>query len=280
MTLLSQFDPPGLLDDLSPQQKVGWSQWISDQMDAAHAGRNRPFDSPRAQFFNPLKTPIADDAVEKVIEWIAFPRQVTVTSTSDVERWKRADSSRDLQDEYCEWSVERESDSGKIVRVTFTCEGPEYWSYLAAVNPQRTLELYRAHVNQTVQMNDLYTSAGKYNLRNKWNGNTTTGAMHLVQNANTLGAEIELAAGASIVRERQGQLLTTQQALIACGRYGEAERNSDPHIGGEVNSVARLKADVTLKNPVGLYFSGIDFQNWKTPDGTDAATFWHYTRGA
>ena len=42
-----------------------------------------------------------------------------------------ADSSKDFQDEYLEWSVERlhvrnkSRDTGPIKRVVFTCEGPE-----------------------------------------------------------------------------------------------------------------------------------------------------------
>ena len=44
---------------------------------------------------------------------------------------KLADSSKDKQDEYLEWSVERlhvrnaSRDTGPIKRVVFTCEGPE-----------------------------------------------------------------------------------------------------------------------------------------------------------
>ena len=35
-----------------------------------------------------------------------------------------ADASRDVQDEYLEWSVIRD-DENRIISVTFTCEGPE-----------------------------------------------------------------------------------------------------------------------------------------------------------
>lgn len=35
-----------------------------------------------------------------------------------------ADASRDVQDEYLEWSVLRDNEK-KIISVTFTCEGPE-----------------------------------------------------------------------------------------------------------------------------------------------------------
>ena len=70
-----------------------------------------------------------------------------------------------------------------------------------------------------------------------------------------------------------------EQELIACGEYGAPQRNSDPHIGGVVNSVARLKADLALANPVGLYFDDLSVAGWATPDGTDAKTFWTCVRG-
>ena len=42
--------------------------------------------------------------------------------------------------------------------------------------------------------------------------------MHLIQQNNTLGAEIELAAAATIVREVGGQLVTDSQTLIRLRR--------------------------------------------------------------
>ena len=65
--------------------------------------------------------------------WNAFPRQVKSPSISDKQRWRRADADRNLQDEYCEWSVTRDPVTHKITRVTFTSEGPEYWETLAGL---------------------------------------------------------------------------------------------------------------------------------------------------
>jgi hypothetical protein len=104
--------------------------------------------------------------------------------------------------------------------------------------------------------------------------------MHLIQAANTLGAEIELVAAASIVRVIDGRELTGEQELIGCGQYGAPQRNSDPHIGGVVNSIARLKADLALANPVGLYFDDLSTAGWVTPDGSDPKSYWRYVRGS
>lgn len=47
-----------------------------------------------------------------------------------------------LQDEYCEWSVDRNAE-GKITRISVTCEGPEYWAYLAATQPDTVVQASR-----------------------------------------------------------------------------------------------------------------------------------------
>jgi hypothetical protein len=216
--------------------------------------------------------------VDHDVSWIAFPRQVKIRATSDRQRWESADASRDVQDEYCEWSVTRNAD-GKITRVDFTCEGPEYWEVLSRTSPDTVVALYREFVKDSVTKEDLFDGSGQYIHRNRWNTDTVNGAMHLVQAANTLGAEIELVAGATIVREQNGRLLTGEQELIACGQYGARQRNSDPHIGGVVNSVARMKADLSLANPVGLYFNDLSVAGWQTPDGSDPKANWKYVRG-
>src|SRR5689334_2244760 len=123
---INRFDPPGGLTDLDDAGLERWSRFVSQSVDRVIAGRpDHTNDSPRAQYYNLATTDTADDAQFQEVSWVAFPRAVKVTSASDHQRWTRADASRDVQDEYCEWSVTRRPD-GKITRVTFTCEGPEY----------------------------------------------------------------------------------------------------------------------------------------------------------
>jgi hypothetical protein len=279
---LVRFDPPGFATDLDAAQVQAWSDWVSQKLDTARerdgSDEGLVNDGPRHQFFNPLKQAPATDAIEKDITWTAFPRIIGITSVSDLQRWRRADNSRDVQDEYCEWSVTRDAQTHKIVRVTFTSEGPEYWGFLAGVNPDKVVELYRQHVNADVQRSDLFPN-GIYRARNQWNNSTINGAMHLIQASNTLDAEIELAAAATIVRRKDGNILTSEQELIGCGLYGQAARNSDPHIGALVNELARQKADITLANPVGLYLAGLSVSGWDTPDGSNPLDYWKITRG-
>src|SRR5581483_9682281 len=275
-----RFDPPGFLDDFNDSQAQSWSDWISQQLDEARIKDGSDLgwlhDGPRLQFFNPLKQPPDANATEIDITWTAFPRVIKLQSISNQDRWRTADNSRDAQDEYCEWSVFREQ--GKISRVTFTSEAAEYWRFMAAVNPAKVLALYQQHVNASIKLEDLFPN-GAYEPRNRWNHSTSGGAMHMVQRNNTLGAEIELAAAATIVRQRNGTILTSEQELLACGKYGQPERNSDPHIGTLVNGLARKKADVTLANPIGIYIAGLSIVSWKTPDESSALDYWKITRG-
>ncbi len=274
---MARFDPPGFLDDFSEAEGDQWSGIISQWLDDAHAGNPAENDGPRGQFFNALSNPPAADAQVAVISWNAFPRQIKATSVSETHRWRRADADRDVQDEYCEWSVTRDP-AGKIVRVDFTCEGPEYWEVLGALNPDKVVELYQTFVSASATRADLFTGV-RYNRRNRFNNSTKNGVMHLIQPANSLRAEIELGAAATIRRMRDGQEITNAQELIRCSRYGEDARNSDPHIGEQVNALARQRADITLNNPVGLYFHDFNPVGWVTPDGEDARKFWKFVRG-
>jgi hypothetical protein len=270
--LLPQFDPPAFLNDLNATQKQSWSQFISQSLDTQMAGAQGH------HFYNPMKTDTAADVQTAEISWKAFPRSVAVDATSDLDRWQTADGTRDVQDEYCEWSVTRDPATNKVVRVTFTCEGPEYWSFLASVNRLKVLALYQQFVSPSVVVNDLFSPDGQYNPRNKWNNSTSRGAMHLVQDANTLGAELNIAVRASIIRQINGTILTGERELIECGRYGVATRNSDPHIGAEINMLARLNADLTIANPVALYIQGLSTAGWAAPDGSDPSQYWTVVR--
>lgn len=278
--LLERFDPIGKVDDVGEEGRAAWNDTVREIFKQVQVGHpdEAENDSPRAQFYDPTQTATADDAARAVITWSAFPRQVQQKFPGDRQRWEQADASRQVQDEYLEWSVHRD-DQGKIRKVTFTSEPREWWIFLSQVDPDKVLELYRTFIGAQVQHDDLFDSAGDYIVANRWNRNTTDGAMHLIHAPNSLFAEVELAAAATIVRERDGRVLTSEQELIACGLYGAPDRNSDPHIGGEVNALARQHADITLANPVGLYINGLSTGDFETPDGSDPASYWSYLRG-
>jgi hypothetical protein len=181
---------------------------------------------------------------------------------------------RGWQDEYCEWSVERDGNNN-IVRIDFTCENPEYWNSLWMIDPGTVLSLYQSTLGKPqIKLADLCltdasgtpvidpgTGRYAYNPLNKWNSGpvstvTGGGAMHLTSTPNTLQTEIGLAAGATILRSYPGggQIPSSDiQSLICSAQYGQYGRNSDPNIGAGVNGVAASSASATLYNPPGLY---------------------------
>jgi hypothetical protein len=269
--VLPRFEPPGRLDDLPSKALSAWTEKVNEIFEK--------FTRRFPQFYNPTVDATPPGLTPAVMAWPAFPARVIRELGDGPARWEHADESRDEQDEYCEWSVERGRDH-KITRITFTTETPEYWEHVAQHAPDRLLELYRTHVNESVEERDLFRD-GIYVRRNKWNRSTSGGLAHLVQASNNLEAAVQLTAEATVLRERSdGTPVSDRQELVACGGLGDPFRNSDPQIAEIVNDAAALGTEVTLLNPVGLYLDGLLSAGMETPDDTDPAKFWHVERGA
>lgn len=197
------------------------------------------------------------------------------------------------QDEYVEWHADRD-DTGKLIRLSFTAEPPEYWTYLAGKEPELVLKLYQELVGPQVKRDDLFFpeplmvygedrkgvgrwlqlyEKGTYNRFNKWN--STNGAVHLTHWANTLGAEINLAAVASLAWQSDidgpDPAYDDDPALtrIACAGYGAINRSSDPSIGEQVGIQISAGNRVSLTDPIGLYIGRVDLSTLErdTPAG-------------
>lgn len=293
-----RFDPPANINDFDtiPKQREAWSEFISTSFDLEIQGVEADLGVGKSQFYNPIDIDTTAPKIEPAITWTGFPALIKRKHPGNERAaWKEADkplsNGERAQDEYLEWFVTKQA--GKITRVTFTCEGPEYWEALAHGYPliytgpktagatgdkQKLLALYQKYVSPKVQINDLFLN-GKYNRLNKWN--TKNGAMHLNQRNNTLGAEINIAAQATILRQKGGVILTDPDELIKCARYGEAGRASDPTIGAAVNSLARDGFLITLQNPVGLYIDNLDTTGWTKPNGSPVEPgYWKILRGS
>lgn len=296
-------------------------------------------------FYNPRRDTTPGNADTAAIGWDAFPKVLSKwfenEQDANVRRWETAEIlSPDFtngkpfrrvedgtvreaistcyrqQDEYCEWFVDRDDATGKIRRISFTSEGPEYWRFMATgtrtffedgdarqnlVPGDRDLvtELYRRYVNQNVRTEDLfwnfdlayfderrnawrlypYIKRGDYNPYNKWN--TTHGCMHLTHPANTLQAEINLAAKATLLRQTAtGEDVTDITELICCSSYGEVNRLSDPSIGASVNEFARQGFSVSLADPIGLYISEVNLGAIAGPNGKNVRDAWQVMRGS
>lgn len=293
-----RFDPPANIDDFDsiPKQRDAWSEFLSVTFDREIQAVEADLGVGKSQFYNPTNIDTTEPKIEPSITWTGFPALIKRKHPGNEQAaWQEADkplsNGERVQDEYLEWFVTKQA--GKIVRVTFTCEGPEYWEALAHGYPlsyagsktagatgdkNKLLALYQKYVSPSVQMNDLFLS-GKYNRLNKWN--TKNGAMHLNQRNNTLGAEINIAAQATILRQQGGVVLTDPDRLIRCGLYGAPGRASDPTIGAAVNSLAREGYAITLQNPVGLYIDSLDTSGWKKPNGSPVDPgYWQILRGS
>jgi len=107
--------------------------------------------------------------------------------------------------------------------------------------------------------------------------------MHLIQVNNTLGAQVDLAGRATILRRREdGTPIVDRDELVKCSDFGNAKRNSDPTIGAAINAIARNGHKLTVENPVGLYIDSVDWAQIRPPaghDDDDPQTFWKWTRG-
>jgi hypothetical protein len=283
---ITRFSPPGNISDFGTSDQLArrWSDQISGHFTTGEERVQGFLDANGGgarQFYNPLTNPIdAPDETQAVISWNGFPKRF-VGQPGQPVNFAGAEPSPPpagvarRQDEYLEWWVERDA-AGKMVSVQFTCEGWDYWQFLAREAPDQVLSLYRQHISPNVQRQELFTN-GQYNILNVWN--TARGAMHLTHNANNLFAEIILASDASVRRQRNGQEVTAAQPLIECAEFGAPNRNSDPKIGVEVNQLARQGATITIANPVGLYISGIDETGWRLADGTAVQGVFRVLRG-
>lgn len=94
-----------------------------------------------------------------------------------------------------------------------------------------------------MQETDLYlinpvTKAAVYDPRNRWNFTTNSGTIaHLIQPNNTLSAEVDIGAQATVIRkDSQGSIVINKDKLIRCSQYGNPQRNSDPTVGKKLPS--------------------------------------------
>jgi hypothetical protein len=288
---LTRFDPPAGIDDLDTEPlRKAWSDKISSMINGNKASLQARLGANPAQFFNERTDPKnMADRVEQDIIWQGFPRllekqfgeNTTAAFSHAEDNTPGANARKASQDEYLEWHVTRDNTPAKkIVRVEFTCEGPEYWQFLAEKTPDKVVALYKKHVSPSVVKGDLFTAANVYKPLNKWN--TGSCAMHLIQPNNTLGAEVNIGAFATIKRKRaDGTPITDADELIRCAGFGAPGRASDPHIGDVVNGLARQGYSVTIKNPIGLYIHKIDLTGFKKPDGTPVSSaYFKITRGS
>ncbi|MEA2906309.1 MAG: hypothetical protein QOI12_3696 [Alphaproteobacteria bacterium] len=301
--MAGKFGPPAMIGDFDRSQTHkqrlydAWHETIDSYMTAVNRYR-----AATPAFFNPLAPP-AGQIAQASPEWSGMPNMLVAMNDGDVLaaarlaetpiRWGDQDPghpkgiaysmARDAttrqrldlfyrpQDEYLEWSLEKDA-AGIITAINFTCEGPEYWETIGNTDRALLETLYgEISGDKDIPAADLYFSkpvemvdgggnvsrtfaANDYNPWNKWN---LKYAIHLTHDSNSLGAEVNLGRDASYLWGKD-VLKTSDPDLICCAAYGEINRNSDPTIGAKVNALVRAGNSVSLRNPVGLYIKGLD----------------------
>ena len=244
MPVLQSFALPAQLPEPADADRAAWNarvgRVVADLADAF------------PQFFDPTATDIGPDAMAPAIAWTAFPATLLEGRPRTSSGGATPMPPRQVQDEYCEWGVERDRD-GVLTRVTFTTEVPEYFDHLAARDEARLLATYHELVGPHVKAEELVVG-GTYRRDNVHNSSTEGRPAHLMQETNTLFAALVLAAQATVLRhDADGEPVTSAMALVRCGRLGEPRRNSDPQIAAAVNDAAATGAEISLQDPFGLY---------------------------
>jgi hypothetical protein len=263
VAVLSRFSTPGRVPD---QNRAEWSKVVKRLVSAADRGFR--------QFYDPTVADTPKSVEPSPVVWSAFPASLRA---APAKLFPKADGNRLHMDEYSEWAVERNR-AGKITRVTFTTELPEYFEHLFRHDRERLLDIYQTLVSPRVKASDLERNK-RYVRANKWNKTTKGRPAHLIQGSNNLGAAVAIAAQATIPRHDDGDPVTAPAQLVQCGALGNPLRNSDPQIASVVNDAARAGDSITLADPVGLYLDGLITGGMATPDGANPASFWKVERG-
>lgn len=283
-----KFSPPAFVDDFGDSALLKkYSDHITadfDQSIAAVQTILTKHNANQCQFYNPVTHGLTDPDTRQSITWNGFPRVFGPKHPGGKPNYSGAEPATlptykgnrfRPQDEYLEWFVHRDANK-KIIKVEFTCEAYDYYEFLASVKPDAVVNLYQTHIDPNIKKSDLF-SQGAYN---PWNAvNLDKGAMHLTHAANALGAEIKLAADATVRRNSNGQEPANAAALIQCANFGDFRRNSDPKIGFSINQLARSGFAITLTDPVGLYMVDFDDTGWQFSNGTPATGFFRIVRG-
>ena len=260
MTLLTRYDTPAGLRDV-PDDSPFYDAWHDTVAGLVSGGGGHWFD------------PLVSDAEvigPRMLSWMGFPRQfMTVEHRDDRERaFDVVDPDRENQPEYFEWNTFRGA-AGKVTKVVFVTETPEYWGVLAETEPDRVVSLYQELLHPDVQKSDLFENE-TYNGFNRWN--TTDGIVHFVSQSpvNSLGAAIGLAR-----RGAANTAVSDNYSIAAAG----PPHSVDDYINLDVGAVARKGHFITVQDPAGLYIDGWDDTGWTKPDGTPVGDYWRVTRG-
>lgn len=269
MALVTRFDTPASLRDLPAGHAfyTDWHNYLAGEL-STRAGSG----TATGEFYDASEINV-DPIAEHTLVWMGFPRTQIFNHRDD----RRAAfivgdadvATRNLQNEYCEWYVKRNA-AGKITKVTFVTETPEYWQRLWNANRARVVQLYQELVSTAVVEADLRMPGPGfvYDKFNRWN--TVDGIVHFIQGINTLGDAVSLSEG------------SVGTGAVRDNYEASAIRTTsvDPRVVLDIGSLARRGLSITLREPIGLYIVGYDDTGWTKPNGRPVGNYWRIRRGA
>lgn len=270
MALIARFDTPASVRDL-PAGSAFYDDWHAFL--AGGLNTTPGTGTATGGFYDASEVDVTVIA-ERALVWMAFPRQVLVAHRDDRRAaFAAADADvafRDPQNEYCEWHVTRNA-AGKITKVVFVTESPEYWERLWAADRARVVSLYQTLVDPAVTEADLRVGGpgSAYDKHNPFN--TTNGIVHLIQNINTLSAALGLSQGSIHTGSARDGYETPPPGL---------RTSVDPRVIFDIGALARTGLSLTLRDPIGLYITGYDHTGWTKPDGSPVGDYWSIVRGS
>jgi hypothetical protein len=270
MALVTRFDTPASVRDL-PLGSAFYDDWHSFL--ASRLNTTPASGTATGEFYDASEVDV-NVLAERSLVWMAFPRQVLVAHRDDRSAaFVQADGDvafRDPQNEYCEWHVKRNA-GGKITKVVFVTESPEYWERLWTADRASVVALYQTFVDPAVVEADLRVG-GPGSAYNKFNPfNTTNGIVHLIQSINTLSAALGLAQGSIHTGAARDGYETPPPGL---------RTSVDPRVILDIGALARTGLSLTLRDPIGLYITGYDDTGWTKPDGSPVDDYWQIVRGS
>lgn len=315
---------PGYVSDLGPNGQKGWENYISQILNGNGSEEGVVAEASKHNRGVPPSILLdGDPALEPgviPVDWQGYPVRVKQTLNLPDARldpfidWTRAGQTVGravCHEEYLEWRSVRRSD-GKIVRIEFTTEAPDYWAKLARFEPRKVVELAAKFAGETTDKVDVqelfgisdpfsvdpfsnegddiedafrqqnWSSNGK--IRGAYN-NGTKSIMHMSKGVNSIYAAVALAVFASYPHgKRVGSnevALSGPEAIEATTQAAVNCRNSDPTIVGVAVETVFGGSKVALMEAIGLYLVSVNQAGLTFADGSAIPQSWFsYERGS
>lgn len=248
------------------------------------------------------------------VDWSGYPVRIKqAVDQPDAKLDKFIDWTRSGQtygraichEEYLEWRSVRQAD-GKLLRLEFTTETPDYWAKLARYEPQKVVELAARFAGEPVDRVDIkelfgvsdpfsidpfspdgdrleaayrrqnYASQAKPP-RGAYN-NGVKAILHMANGVNSTAAAVALAVFAAYPHGKHAAghdtPLSGPEAIEATPQQAVNCRNSDPTIVGVVLSTVFARSKVALMDPFGIYIISSPEAGLSLADGSPVPSSW------